>query len=120
MGEGILIDTDYLIEYVKGRRELPPSPIYYISEVTIYEFIRGTKDVRQAKKMIEEMFSILWVDNEILELSARIWIDLRKRGEILDDRDIVIGSTSIAKEVSLLTLNRKHFEKLKRYGLELL
>ncbi len=54
--------------------------------------------------MIEEMFSTLWVDNEILELSARIWIDLRRKDEVLDGRDIVIGATSIAKELYLCSI----------------
>ncbi len=119
MGEGILVDTDYLIEYVRGRKELPPSDIYYISEVTIYELIRGTRDPKEAKEILESMFSVIWVDNEIIELSARIWIDLRREGKALDDRDIVIGATAITRGLKLLTLNEKHFERLQRYGLKL-
>gem|GEM_PF-3590547 len=41
MIERVLIDTDILIEYIKGRLELPKLPIY-ISEITLYEYIRGT------------------------------------------------------------------------------
>ena len=42
MGSRILIDTDVLIDYVKGRCELPIA--VYISEITLYEFIRSCKD----------------------------------------------------------------------------
>lgn len=49
MGEGILIDTDILIDYVKGRQELPDIRIF-ISEVTLYEFIRGTKEKTYQKQ----------------------------------------------------------------------
>ncbi len=119
MGEGILVDTDYLIEYVRGRKELPPSDIYYVSEITVYEFIRGTKDPGKAKEILEDMFSVVWVDNEILEMSARMWRDLRGEGRPLDDRDIVIGATSIVKGLKLLTLNDRHFKRLQRYGIKL-
>jgi len=62
MGEGILIDTDILIDFVKGKQELPNIRVF-ISEVTLYEFIRGTKDIPEAKSLIEEGFSILYHDN---------------------------------------------------------
>ncbi len=120
MGEGILVDTDYLIEYVRGGRELPPSDIYYVSEITVYEFIRGTRDPEEAKKILEEMFSVIWADNEILEMSAKIWRDMREDGKPMDDRDIVIGATAIVKGLKLLTLNERHFERLRRYGLRIM
>ncbi len=119
MGEGILVDTDYLIEYVKGRKELPPSSIYYISEVTVYEFIRGTRDPEEAKEILEDMFSVIWADNEVLKLAASIWASLKEEGKSLDDRDIVIGAMAVTKGLKLLTLNERHFERLQKYGLEL-
>lgn len=119
MGERVLLDTDYLIEYVKGNKLLPPADIYHISEITAYEFIRGTRDPKEAKRVLEEMFSIIWLDNEILELSASIWRDLRGEGEPLEDRDIIIGATAIARGIELLTLNAKHFRRLQKYGLKI-
>ena len=48
------MDTDVLIEHVKGNLELP-YPQIFITEVTLYEFIRGTKDIERAKKILEEL-----------------------------------------------------------------
>lgn len=70
MGEGVLIDTDALIDYVKGRRSMPKG-LCYISEVTLYEFIRGIKDPGEAKTLLEREFAIVYCDNEILETAAR-------------------------------------------------
>ena len=119
MGERVLIDTDVLIEYVKGKIDLPEDGIYYISEITLYEFIRGTKDPSKAKKILEEEFIVIWNDNRIIETASVIYRKLRKDGKQLSDADIIIASTAIVNRLKLWTLNKKHFERLKDFGLEI-
>jgi len=116
--ERILIDTDVLIEYVKGNielRDMDPC----ISEITLYEFIRGTNSPKEAKDILEESFQVLYIDNNILLRAVDIWRDLKARGLVIDDRDIIIGATAIEHGIKLLTMNRRHFERLTRYGLTL-
>ena len=79
MGEGVLIDTDVLIDYVRGRRDLP-GEVCYISEITLYEFIRGARDPREAMRLLEREFVVVYCDNEILEKAVEIWRALRRRG----------------------------------------
>ncbi len=67
MGERILVDTDCLIDYYRGELELNPEDSHHVSEITVYEFIRGTRNAKEAKKILERSFSIVWLDNEILE-----------------------------------------------------
>ncbi len=67
MGKRILIDTDILIDYVNGVRELPKG-LNFITEVTLYEFVRGCKDMKRGKKLIEEGFKVIFHDNDIIEL----------------------------------------------------
>lgn len=119
MVERVLVDTDVLISYVRGRRNLPYGEPH-ISEITLYEFLRGTKSVSEAKELLEEGFIVIFHDNYIIQRAAEIWIDLRRRGELLDDRDLLIGATAIEKNLPLLTENRRHYERLRRYGLVLL
>lgn len=118
MGEGILVDTDILIEYYKNLYQLPKQPLY-ISIITMYEFTRGTRDPKTAKKLLDESFPILWLDNEIILKRGEIWQLLRREGELIDDRDLIIGATAIINELELLTENEKHFKKLEKYGLKL-
>ena len=119
MGQGVLIDTDVLIDYVRGRRELPEG-LVLVSEATLYEFIRGTRDPAEAKRLLESQFVVVFSDNRVIELAARIWRTLREGGQPIEDRDLIIGATAIALGVPLLTGNRKHFERLREFGLELL
>ena len=117
MVERVLIDTDRLIDFCRGKIELSPANAYFISEITVYEFIRGASDVKEAKKLLEESFAVIWVDNEILEKASLIWRDLRAKGRIIDDRDLIIGTTAIVKGLKLMTANFKHYERLREYGL---
>ncbi|MGC9051074.1 type II toxin-antitoxin system VapC family toxin [Pyrobaculum sp.] len=42
----VLVDTDVVIEYIKGRLELGDG-VFYISEITLYELLRGFADVEK-------------------------------------------------------------------------
>jgi len=46
--------------------------------------------------------------------------DLKKRGELVDERDLLIAATAIALGVPLKTRNTAHYQRLTRYGLKLL
>ncbi|RLE91969.1 MAG: type II toxin-antitoxin system VapC family toxin [Thermoprotei archaeon] len=118
MGERILVDTDIFIDYYKSRLDLPLGNIYFISVISLYEYIRGTKNPQLAKKLLEESFTIIPLTNSILVKASEIWRDLRKKAMIIDDRDLIIGTTAIVFDLKLLTKNVKHFSRLKDYGLE--
>jgi len=118
MGKGILIDTDVLIDYTKGLIDLPRKRIY-ISEVTLYEFIRGCKNIEEAKTLLESAFIVIFHDNDVLKKASEIWTTLKQSGELIDDRDVLIASVAITKNLPLLTRNIKHFKRLERFGLKL-
>lgn len=117
--EGVLIDTDALIDYYRKRLKLPSGYIYYVSEVSVYEYIRGTKSPEEAKMLLEESFASIKLENEIIVKASEIWRDLRKKGEIIDDRDLLVGSTAIVYDLKLMTKNQQHFKRLVKYGLKL-
>jgi len=115
MGKGLLVDTDVLIDFIKGFAELPKEPLF-ITEITLYEFVRGSKDISKAKALLEEGFHVIFHENSIIKKASEIYAELKRKGEILDDRDILIAATSAAKALPLLTRNRKHYQKLKEFG----
>jgi len=118
VGEGVLVDTDVLIDYVRGRRGLPEA-VWYLSEITLYEFIRGSSDPGRAKELLEEEFIVLFHDNEVIRSAAAIWRVLKAQGALVEDRDLLIAATAISKGLPLLTGNTKHFARFKEFGLRL-
>ena len=103
MGEGVLIDTDVLIDYIR--------------EITLFEFVRGSKDTRKAKELLEEGFRVIFHDNEAILKASEMWKALKESGEIVDDRDLLIAAVGISKKLPLMTRNLKHFKRFEKFGL---
>ncbi len=99
----------------RGKEDLPEAP-RFISIITLYEFVRGKVDPVRAKRLAEEIFIVLPIDNAVVETASAIWRDLRRKGSPTE-RDLIIGATAISSELPLWTNNRKHFAGLKPYGL---
>ncbi len=118
MGKRVLIDTSKLIDIEQGVTSLPKDIIPYISEITLYEFIRGHMRPKIAKQVLEEEAIIVWVDNDILLKATEIWRTLKSEGKTIPDADIIIAATAIVKNLELWTSDQ-HFEELTRFGLKL-
>jgi len=50
-------------------------------------------------------------------IAAEVYHDLRKRNKMIEFRDLFIAATAIAHDLPVLTLNKKHFERIK--GIEI-
>ena len=120
----VILDTDVLIKLIKEKRL---SQIFeyiepHISFITLYEYLRGlkylNKNLEKEKEKIEESLTILWIINDILIKMGEIWFKLRKKGITIDERNLLIGTTAIAYNLPLWTLNKRHFARLEKYGLK--
>jgi len=114
----VLVDTDYLIDVEKGRAELPRAQVV-ISWITLYEFIRGRSDYAEAKSELERALVVAYPTNDVLVKAVEVYRDLKKRGELIDERDLLIAATAIALGIPLKTKNVSHYQRLVKYGLKL-
>ena len=114
----ILIDTCVIINYYKKRKiiEIEGNAI---SIITLLEFLRGIPDNKRKEmlNLLKCMFKVINIDDIILKY-CEIYNELKRKGKILDDADLLIGCTAITKGYKLFTNNKKHFERLKDYGLK--
>lgn len=62
---------------------------------------------------------ILPFDLACAKKSADTMRELKKAGQILDLRDLLIGASCMASNVPLLALNTRHFNRLENFGLRL-
>ena len=76
--------------------------IYYISVITLYEYPRGSKNSKEVKKLLEESFAMVSLNNEVLLKSLEMWRDLKTKGILIDDRDLIVGATAIVLSLSFL------------------
>ncbi len=119
------IDTDILSLFlrnhpkVKQRFEkyLLEHGLINISIITYYEIISGLKYKNAAKQLrvfkeFVKYSSILLAAEETMNISADIYAELRKKGELIDDIDILIAGIAISNDLILITHNRSHFDRI--------
>ncbi|KON32497.1 hypothetical protein AC477_02930 [miscellaneous Crenarchaeota group-1 archaeon SG8-32-1] len=109
-----LIDTDALIEMIKTKKHQPGA----ISTITLIETLRGidTEKRSKIKKLLEESFTHLNIDNKTIETYCTLYQKLRTNGSLIPDADMLIASTAIAHNIALQTKDQ-HFQRLESLGL---
>lgn len=65
-----------------------------------------------------EEFTLLGVDTTTCETFGRIKADLQLRGQLIDDFDTMIAATAIQHDLTLLTNNIRHFERIEGLRIE--
>jgi tRNA(fMet)-specific endonuclease VapC len=127
-----MVDSDTLSEAIKGKNSAVVSNAeeyleqfgsFTFSIITQYEILRGFAATSALTQMAR--FESLCADSEVLELSAKvveraavIYGDLKKRGRLIGDADILIAATALVHSLPLATGNTKHFGRIKGLDLE--
>jgi len=119
-----LIDTDWAIDHlhnvekvVRKLDELAPEglALSIISLAELYEGVYYSSDPSANKKALHKLLSgvsILDIGEEICEIFGRERGRLRKEGKIIGDLDLFIACTCLYHNLTLLTNNREHFERI--------
>lgn len=119
----LLVDTDVIIDYLKGVR--PAKDLFRSKDIEIYCSILSKKELlskeglnNSERKRITELMSrlkVLKIDNEI---NQKYMLLINRYGEGYSSIvDYIIAATACAKRLPLLTRNRKHFEHIKEITL---
>ena len=124
-----LLDTNICIYFLKGKFGLVETfdkigfDNLYISEITIAELKFGAAKSDKPEKnklvinLLANKFKQIPIFNS-LDIFAVEKARLRNEGNIVDDFDLLIGSTAITNEMILVTNNEKHFNRLKNIQIE--
>lgn len=125
MVKKICLDTDVLIslfkkdETTKKLLESLGEIIFATTSVNIFELWFGRKEQEGTSELIESL-EIFNFDKTSAKISADILRVLKKQGQLLEFRDVFMASICIKNNLELLTLNKKHFNRLKKLGLILI
>ncbi|MFP3043351.1 PIN domain-containing protein [Treponema primitia] len=121
-----LLDTNICIYFLNGNKKILEK-INQVSDqdmaiaiITLAELQFGAYNSNQIQnnlKRIEYLRSKIKVINltpEITEKYAAIKSSLRKSGTIIDDFDILIGSSALVNDLRLVTNNQQHFQRISK------
>lgn len=111
-----LLDTGIVIEMLRQKRYSPGA----ISPLSLIEVLRGVEDKKRTrvKHLLEESFSVVNIDNRIIETYCDVYCKLKKEGIQLPDADLIIAASAMAHDLTLET-NDEHFQRLKPLGLKI-
>ena len=109
----IFVDTNILIDYLKGNKEIIEQIGFHnicVSDIVLMEIYQGAKnknDLVFIKKSLKDIY-IVATDNDIIELAKDILerYNLSHNAKIYD---CIIASTVLIYDLEFLTLNEKDF-----------
>ncbi len=103
-----LLDTDVLIDHLRGHRRLKLfDPEWKISVVTRCELFAGRNTDEPRLQRTLDQIDELSVDRVIAESAGRI-----RRKTRIDVPDALIAATAIEHGMPVMTRNRRHFERV--------
>jgi predicted nucleic acid-binding protein len=102
----LLLDTDVLIDHLRGRRQLTTEDAA-ISVVTRTELFAGDERQEVAVNALLEDCEEVDVDSRIAQRAGRI-----KRQTGLQIADALIAATALERKLPLMTRNLRHFERV--------
>ena len=119
-----LLDTDTIIYALKGNRNVTrnfderAAQPKALSVITYGELFFGAMkssapQVNLAKvRRVAEVFPVIEVSRAIMETFGSLKADLERRGTRVDDFDLVIASTALVLNYTLVTNNERHFRHI--------
>lgn len=127
----VLLDTDMISLFLRNQPKVMVEAGHYLkyhygftfSIITRFEILRGLKAKNANKQItkfekISSLSQIINLNDSIIELAADIYADLHKKGRIIGDADILIAATAIKNNLSVVTNNESHFNRIS--GLQVL
>jgi len=126
-----LIDTDWAIEYLSQRpgivarlQELQQQEGLALSMISLAELYEGvfySHDPEGDERDLQDFLrgvTVVSIDEEVCKIFGRERGRLRAAGMLVGDFDLLIGATALRHNLTLLTNNRRHFERIEGLALE--
>jgi len=120
-----LIDTDWVIDHLnhiervtRRLEELAPAglALSIISLAELHEGVYYSRDPVESEAALQRFLSpelaFLGLDEATCKLFGKERSRLRATGLIIGDCDLLIGATALCHNLTLLTNNRRHFERI--------
>jgi tRNA(fMet)-specific endonuclease VapC len=115
-----IADTDVLIDYLAGRGEAEAVE-RFLSRGTLrttvisrFELLSGAKNTKQLARLVQLLGAVpsLELDDAAADAASEIRRGLERAGEPIGMADSLIAGIVVSNGGTLLTRNRRHFERV--------
>ena len=119
-----ILDADWIIQTLKGHVAAKNTlrqfagEASYVSWATvggIYEAGFNSPNPEAYVASFRDFllpYRIVGLDKSIIERFAEIRAFLRRRGQMISDFDILLAATALDRDLTVLTFNLRHFERI--------
>jgi predicted nucleic acid-binding protein len=120
--EGVMVDASVFIKHwrskIRSETMLAQLTLQWqrlcVSAVAKYEVFVGVQDHDMDEwHHIFDGVTVLAFDGATIEVARDIFLQLKRENKMIDGRDIMIAATAMVNDMSLATLNRGHYERIK-------
>ena len=119
-----LVDADWLIDAMVGRAIAQETlarlsdegvAVSIIAVAEVYEGAFTASDPRRTLVGMREFlgdFAIMPITDRVVEQFAQTRALLRRQGRLIPDMDLLIASTALVADLTLITRNLRHFTRI--------
>ena len=120
----ICLDTDFLVNFLRNKREEvefieenETQTIFSTTSINLFELYYGAYKSGVVENLLkleelQQRLRILPTSTEAMRKAGEILAILEKQGQLLDFRDLLIGTIALTEKINLKTLNKKHFTRI--------
>lgn len=117
----MVVDTGVFIEHIRAKDKsrttlssLASLQDKYVSVATVYELLCGATTAEKAAEIDRLLtdFIELAIDREVATEAAALFVNLRRRNQLIGPLDILIAATALVHKLPVKTLNVSHFERV--------
>jgi predicted nucleic acid-binding protein len=125
-----LLDTDVAVSWLRGVERAQERVraaareglgISYVSVAELYEGVHLSSDRQRSEQQLDDLLfglDLVHLDLETAAVFGRERARLRRSGNIIADLDILIAASALRHNVTLLTNNRRDFERIEELTIE--
>ncbi len=125
-----LLDTDVIIYWLKGNvgieervmaEGLENIGFSIIPKAELYFGAYNSKRIENNLKNIDELsvrIKLLPLNNDAAETFGKLKAERKRTGNIITDADIMVASIAFANDLTLITNNLRHFERISDLKIE--
>ena len=122
----IIIDTNVVIEYLKGNEIIIQTVNEYsknhgigITYISEYELLKYSDKKNKVLEEFIKNITVLYPDNTSAARSAEIFRKLRISGDLINENDILIAGIALKNNNKFITLD-SDFNKIKDENIDIL
>lgn len=121
---GYLLDTDWVIDYLKGVPRVVTRlqaaadeglAISVISLAELYEGVYGSGNAERHLKGLRQFLGciqVIGLDEAICQTFGQYRHRLRQHGQLIDNFDLLIAATAVTYRLRLVTSNVRHYARV--------